>query len=59
MLSPIDFLFNFDNFPLNGQLVTTTGENAAGSRRSPSVWKSRTGAVRHRRRMAEQRLRPL
>ncbi len=35
MLSPIDFLFNFDNFPLDDQLLQNFRTNASGSRRSP------------------------
>lgn len=35
MISPIDFLFNFDNFPLDDQLLTNYRQNIANSRRSP------------------------
>jgi hypothetical protein len=35
MIAPIDFLFDFSNFPLDDQLVTNFRENIAGSRRSP------------------------
>jgi outer membrane receptor for ferrienterochelin and colicin len=35
MISPIDFLFNFDNFPLDDQLLTNYRQNTLGSRRSP------------------------
>ena len=35
MISPLKFLFNFDNFPLNDQLLTNFQQNIAGSRRSP------------------------
>jgi outer membrane receptor for ferrienterochelin and colicin len=34
-IKPIDFLFNFDNFPIDDQLVENYRENIAGSRRSP------------------------
>ena len=35
MISPLKFMFNFDNFPLNDQLVTNYRDNIANSRRSP------------------------
>jgi hypothetical protein len=35
MISPIDFLFNFDNFPLDDQLLQNYRQNTPGSRRSP------------------------
>ena len=35
MISPLDFLFNFDNFPLNDDLLNNYRENIAGSRRAP------------------------
>jgi outer membrane receptor for ferrienterochelin and colicin len=35
MISPIKFLFDFKNFPLNNELLTNYRENIAGSRRSP------------------------
>jgi outer membrane receptor for ferrienterochelin and colicin len=35
MISPLDFLFNFSNFPLDDQLVTNFRDNIPGSRRSP------------------------
>jgi hypothetical protein len=35
MISPLDFLFNFDNFPLDDQLVTNFRDNVPGSRRTP------------------------
>ncbi len=34
-IKPIDFLFNFDNFPLDDQLVENYRQNIVGSRRSP------------------------
>jgi Carboxypeptidase regulatory-like domain/TonB-dependent Receptor Plug Domain len=34
-ITPIDFLFDFDNFPLNDELVNNYRENIAGSRRAP------------------------
>jgi outer membrane receptor for ferrienterochelin and colicin len=35
LISPLDFLFNFDNFPLDDQLVINYRDNISGSRRSP------------------------
>ncbi|MFL5534926.1 MAG: TonB-dependent receptor domain-containing protein, partial [Gemmatimonadales bacterium] len=35
MLAPIDFLFNFDNFPLDDQLLQNFRTNTSGTRRSP------------------------
>jgi hypothetical protein len=35
MISPLQFMFNFDNFPLNDQLVTNYRNNIPNSRRSP------------------------
>ncbi|MBA3344895.1 MAG: hypothetical protein H0T44_06270, partial [Gemmatimonadales bacterium] len=35
LISPIDHLFDFDNFPLNEELIQNYRENIAGSRRSP------------------------
>ena len=35
MVSPLQFRFNFDNFPLDDQLVANYRNNTAGSRRSP------------------------
>ncbi len=35
LVGPIDFLFDFGNFPLNQELVDNYRENIAGSRRSP------------------------
>ncbi|HEY8196527.1 MAG TPA: hypothetical protein VIG04_06095, partial [Gemmatimonadales bacterium] len=35
LVTPIDFLFDFDNFPLNQELVDNYRKNIAGSRRSP------------------------
>ena len=35
MIKPIDFLFNFDNFPLDDSLLNNYRQNIAGSRRSP------------------------
>jgi hypothetical protein len=35
MIKPIDFLFNFDNFPLDDQLLKNYRQNIANSRRSP------------------------
>jgi outer membrane receptor for ferrienterochelin and colicin len=35
MIGPLDFLFNFDNFPLNDDLLNNYRRNALGSRRSP------------------------
>jgi outer membrane receptor for ferrienterochelin and colicin len=35
MISPLDFLFNFDNFPLNDDLLNNYRQNVLGSRRSP------------------------
>jgi hypothetical protein len=35
MISPLDFLFNFDNFPLNDELLSNYRQNVLGSRRSP------------------------
>jgi hypothetical protein len=35
MISPLDFLFNFDNFPINDDLLNNYRQNVAGSRRSP------------------------
>jgi Carboxypeptidase regulatory-like domain/TonB-dependent Receptor Plug Domain len=35
MISPLNFLFNFDNFPLNDDLLNNYRENIAGSRRAP------------------------
>ena len=34
-IKPIDFLFNFDNFPIDDQLVENYRQNTPGSRRSP------------------------
>ncbi len=34
-IKPIDFLFNFDNFPIDNTLVENYRRNTAGSRRSP------------------------
>ena len=48
MIGPMDFLFNFDNFPLDDRAAaTTSGSNVAGSRRSP-LRPREPGAVRHR-----------
>ena len=35
MISPLKFAFDFNNFPLNDQLMTNFQQNIAGSRRSP------------------------
>jgi outer membrane receptor for ferrienterochelin and colicin len=35
MIGPLDFLFNFDNFPIDDQLLRNYRTNTAGSRRSP------------------------
>ncbi|MGE0354328.1 MAG: carboxypeptidase regulatory-like domain-containing protein [Gemmatimonadales bacterium] len=35
MLGGLDFLFNFDNFPLNQELIDNYRNNTPGSRRSP------------------------
>jgi len=35
MLTPLDFVFNFDNFPLNQELLDNFQQNKANSRRSP------------------------
>lgn len=35
MLSPLKYQFNFDNFPLNQQLLDNFQRNTAGSRRTP------------------------
>ncbi len=35
MVSPIEFRFNFDNFPLNDELLDNYRNNTPGSRRSP------------------------
>jgi hypothetical protein len=35
MLAPLGFLFDFDNFPINEQLVQNLRENRDGSRRTP------------------------
>jgi hypothetical protein len=35
LIGPMDFLFDFDNFPLNEELVNNYRQNLAGSRRSP------------------------
>ena len=35
MISPLDFLFNFDNFPLDDELLQNYRRNTANSRRSP------------------------
>jgi hypothetical protein len=35
MIGPMDFLFNFDNFPLDDQLLQNYRTNTLGSRRSP------------------------
>jgi hypothetical protein len=35
MISPLKFLFNFDNFPLDSTLLNNFRQNTAGSRRSP------------------------
>jgi outer membrane receptor for ferrienterochelin and colicin len=35
MIKPIDFLFDFDNFPLNQELLDNYRQNIPGSRRSP------------------------
>jgi hypothetical protein len=35
MIGKLDFLFNFDNFPLNDQLLSNYRRNILGSRRSP------------------------
>jgi|GEM_PF-361257 len=35
LLSPIDFLFNFDNFPINDELLQNFRTNTLGTRRSP------------------------
>jgi hypothetical protein len=35
MVSPLDFLFDFDNFPLNQELVDNYRSNKLGTRRSP------------------------
>ncbi len=35
MISPLDFQFDFDNFPLNQELLDNFQQNKAGSRRSP------------------------
>jgi hypothetical protein len=35
MLSPLDFLFDFDNFPIDAELINNYRSNTLGSRRSP------------------------
>jgi hypothetical protein len=35
LIKPMDFLFNFGNFPLDDQLVTNFRDNILGSRRAP------------------------
>jgi hypothetical protein len=35
MIGKLDFLFNFDNFPLNDELLSNYRRNVLGSRRSP------------------------
>ncbi|MDQ3207880.1 MAG: TonB-dependent receptor [Gemmatimonadota bacterium] len=35
MIGPMDFLFDFDNFPINDELLRNYRTNAPGSRRSP------------------------
>jgi outer membrane receptor for ferrienterochelin and colicin len=35
MIGPLDFLFNFDNFPIDDQLLENYRTNTVGSRRSP------------------------
>ncbi|MGH7509479.1 MAG: TonB-dependent receptor [Gemmatimonadales bacterium] len=35
MIGPLDFLFDFDNFPINDELLLNYRTNAPGSRRSP------------------------
>lgn len=35
MLTPLDYVFNFDNFPLNQELLDNFQQNKANSRRSP------------------------
>ncbi len=35
LIGPIDFLFDFDNFPLDDQLLHNFRTNAPGTRRSP------------------------
>jgi hypothetical protein len=35
LISPLDFQFNFDNFPLNDELINNFRLNTPGSRRSP------------------------
>jgi hypothetical protein len=35
MISPLDFQFDFDNFPLNDELIRNFRTNTPGSRRSP------------------------
>jgi Carboxypeptidase regulatory-like domain/TonB-dependent Receptor Plug Domain len=35
LISPIDFLFNFDNFPIDDELLKNYRQNIPGSRRSP------------------------
>ncbi|HEX5574431.1 MAG TPA: hypothetical protein VFX42_01055, partial [Gemmatimonadales bacterium] len=35
LLSPLDFLFDFENFPVNDELVQNLQEDVAGTRRTP------------------------
>ncbi|MEO7136389.1 MAG: TonB-dependent receptor [Gemmatimonadales bacterium] len=42
LIGPIDFLFDFGNFPLNQELVDNYRNNIAGSRRSPLDLENRT-----------------
>ena len=56
-IKPIDFLFNFDNFPIDDQLVENYRQNVTGSRRSPLRSGERV-AVRAGRQLPEQRVRP-
>ena len=35
MITPLDYVFNFDNFPLNQELLDNFQQNKAGSRRGP------------------------
>ena len=58
MIGPIDHLFDFDNFPINDELINNFRLNTAGQP-AHAARPGEPAAVRGGGRIPEQRLRPL
>ncbi len=58
LIGPMDFLFDFNNFPLNEELVNNYRTNVAGSRRSPLELENRVQYATSRH-IPQQRVRPV